>query len=106
MVIDIHSRVVRTTPVDTGWARANWVPSIGVPVTEPIGTPEQLNEAAAQAGIVQVAQWRFIQGPAYISNNVPYIVFLNAGSSRQAPSGFVERAVQAAVATRDRKRLG
>lgn len=54
--------------------------------------------AAAQAlGVAQVATYRLGQGSVFISNNVPYIVYLNQGSSSQAPPGFVETAVEVAI---------
>lgn len=90
------------TPVDTGWARANWIPAIGAPAkTGPQPTSRSARAAAAsgalgrsESGVVAVATtYRFRMGPIFISNPVPYIVNLNAGSSRQAPAMFVERAI-------------
>lgn len=90
------------TPVDTGWARANWVPQIGSPRTETVGTREQaeagnVSQSNQQIGLATIAaSYRF--GPRiYISNNVPYIVRLNEGSSKQAPRGFVQNAIAKAV---------
>ena len=37
------------------------------------------------------------RGNAFITNNVPYIVRLNDGSSKQQPRGFVQRAIRKAV---------
>lgn len=97
LVLDIHGRLTETTPVDTGWARSNWLPSVATPITEPIGSKEQVNTGAAQGGLSSILGWRFIQGPAYIANNVPYITDLNNGTSPQAPAGFVEIAIQAGI---------
>ena len=36
-------------------------------------------------------------GTAWVANNVPYITKLNGGSSKQAPSGFVQIAIARAV---------
>lgn len=90
------------TPVDTGWARANWIPNIGSPREAPAGTRPELPNSASnseqQAGEARVAaSYRFDQGPIHITNNVPYIVYLNEGSSQQAPAGFVQRAIMKAV---------
>ena len=43
---NIVARLVETTPVDTGWARANWVPSIGVALDTTVGSPEGVSTAA------------------------------------------------------------
>lgn len=97
LALNVTALLVKDTPVDTGWARANWVPSIGAPRERTAGT-----RAAAEAGQVDLApQVRgqaevagYKLGPAiFISNNVPYIKRLNSGSSRQAPAGFVQSAI-------------
>ena len=90
------------TPVDTGWARANWVPHIGSSLDTTAGTrveaeAGQLSGASA-AGVAQVAtEYKLARGPVHISNNVPYILKLDAGSSKQAPAGFVRRGIIKAI---------
>ena len=59
-------RLQATTPVDTGRARAGW---------------------RATTARYSRGEWRLT-----IENDVPYIVQLNMGSSRQAPRRFVETA--------------
>jgi hypothetical protein len=86
------------TPVDTGWARANWIPSVGTATEQTDGTPQSVSTGAQQIGIAQVAAYRGAQ-PVFVSNNVPYIMTLNDGSSKQAPAGFVELAVAKAEQT-------
>lgn len=86
------------TPVDTGWARANWVPKIGSPATTPVGSPESVTDAPQQAGILTiVADYKLDKGPVFISNNVPYILKLNGGSSKQAAAGFIQAAIAKAL---------
>ena len=91
------------TPVDTGWARANWIPSIGSAFTGTAGSREdaeqgQIDMSPQSSGIASIAVgYRLKQGSVFISNNVPYIQFLNDGSSRQAPSGFVQAAIFRAI---------
>jgi hypothetical protein len=91
------------TPVDTGWARANWVPRVGSPPTGTVGTREQaengvINASAAEVELARIATtYSFRQGRVYITNNVPYITRLNEGYSRQAPRGFVQKAIAKAV---------
>ncbi len=108
LTLDVTANLIETTPVDTGWARANWVPNLSRPFVEDLGSVTPSAQAAAgkraqqQAAIGQFAAggYRLEAGPVYVSNNVPYISILNDGSSAQAPSGFVQRAISKAV-TRD-----
>lgn len=109
IALDIVANLTRApsqggTPVDTGWARANWVPRIGAPFTGTTGTREaaeagNVSSADQQAGVAElVAQtYRLEKGRVYVSNNVPYILRLNEGSSQQAPAGFVQAAIRKAV---------
>lgn len=106
LVLDIHERLVTTTPVDTGWARANWLLAVGKPVEKPVGSKKKIDPAPQAVGVGSILKWKFSQGPAHDTNNVPYIRKLNEGSSKQAPAGFVDKAVQAAVVTANRKKLG
>jgi len=89
------------TPVDTGWARANWLPSLASPVNSPAGEPTPSGVltagAAQQAGVGAVLGYKLPSGPVYVTNNVSYITRLNDGSSKQAPAGFVQKAIQEAI---------
>lgn len=92
------------TPVDTGWARANWVPQIGSPyVVEASRDPAGVGSRAAeqQAGIASLFTYRLNRGPIFISNNAPYITRLNDGSSKQSPAGFVQAAIAREIAALD-----
>jgi len=99
----IDQAVVLATPVDTGVARSNWQASLNGPVARDIpayspGEGGSSGGANAQAAIQQaqdtIADFDG-EGEIYISNPLPYIGSLNDGSSSQAPSQFVESAVQA-----------
>jgi hypothetical protein len=93
------------TPIDTGWASANWVPSVGEPfddaragaVKDP--TPAQVASRAAEAqqGTNDLLSWRNTDGPIFSTNNVPYIGALNNGHSAQSPRGFVQAAIEKAI---------
>lgn len=95
----------RGTPIDTGWASANWVPSIGVEFADPAiadvrePSPAQIasRARAAEQGVNEVLSWRLGDGPIFSTNNVPYIGRLNRGHSRQSPSGFVQAAIERAI---------
>ncbi len=90
IVLDLDRRLRRNpsrggTPVDTGHARANWVPSVG----DPFGA-EVDGDASHDAGVADVLGYKLDAGAAWLSNNVPYILALNDGWSSQRPAGFVE----------------
>lgn len=96
LILELDKELRRATPVDTGHARANWVPSVG----EPFGDEaEGTSSAPHDTGISAVLSFRIGDGDLWISNNVPYIVMLNLGHSDQAPVGFVEAAIDRALAT-------
>lgn len=107
LVLDIVANLQRPgseggTPVDTGWARANWIPQIGSPHEGTAGTRASAEagslSSAAQSGVASVAAtYKLRRGRVYITNNVPYILKLDAGSSNQAPKGFVIRSIRKAV---------
>lgn len=82
------------TPVDTGWARANWIPSVGQPREAAAGSRESVSTSEQDAGVADVAlNYKLERGNVHITNNVPYVGQLNDGFSPQASAGFVERAV-------------
>lgn len=93
------------TPVDTGWARANWVPRLTTAFEGTAGTREQaergsVDAATAAKGEADVLRFKLKDARVHVTNNVHYITELNDGSSRQAPRGFVQAAIAKAV-TRD-----
>lgn len=80
------------TPVQTGHARRNWIPSAGQPHSGEVDGDEYAQ------GLAAVLAWKVGDGPLWVSNSAPYIQRLNDGHSKQSPAGFVERAVDMALA--------
>lgn len=87
------------TPVDTGFARLNWNISVGSVDTsvkpkpgkdETFAAPDFASKAASALASYDGKQ------TIYISNHLPYIVRLNEGYSKQAPSNFVETSLMLA----------
>ena len=89
LVLEIDANLRETTPVDTGNARAHWVPSVGA--ESPLDDHD--------AGVAAVLRYKLADGKAFISNHVPYISMLDLGHSRQAPAGFVEAAIARGLET-------
>jgi len=93
----IYVNLVMTTPVDTGRARSNWIATIGSPSN---ATRAAGSASAAIRSAKQVFAPKSIPkegATLYITNNLDYVVFLNQGSSKQAPAHFVEAAIDSVV---------
>lgn len=94
VALRVFNNLVLTTPVDTGRARANWLPTVGAPANYTV-------EATNPLGAVNLALSIFNANTVpnfptlYIANNLDYIESLNNGSSKQAPANFVELALSA-----------
>jgi hypothetical protein len=113
LTLEVTANLTERTPVDIGWARANWVPAIGTPyLVDLSGLKDDAARRAAissaqaesQRGQAAVLGYRMSQGPLFVSNNVPYIARINEGWSKQAPAGFVQAEVAIAVQTVSRRR--
>lgn len=85
VAVDLFNRIIDKTPVDTGRARASW--NISVNEADRTVPPEgQVSYPKPQAPLgMQVQPGDSI----VISNNLPYIVKLEEGHSKQAPHGMV-----------------
>ncbi|RPJ39861.1 MAG: hypothetical protein EHM35_01250 [Planctomycetaceae bacterium] len=101
----LDAEVVVATPVKTGQTMGSWIASLGNPaaiVVPGLGTPDRsANAAEASARAIKQASntiRRFRLGTfansIWIANDTPYLPLLNSGSSRQAPAGFIELAIQ------------
>jgi len=94
LVLEIDANLREATPVDTGHARANWIPGIGEAVDAVADS-----EAAHDDGVAKVLSYKLGDGDLYAVNNVPYIGRLIGGSSSQAPAGWDLTAIDQAVRT-------
>ena len=99
LAVNITANLVERTPVDTGWAKSNWIPSVGESVSEPQGSKENVGQAAAAqaGGQARVLGYKLSKRNVFISNNVPYISLLNDGHSKQAPAGFVQVEIEQGI---------
>lgn len=112
LAINTVKELREATPVDTGWARANWIVHVGgKPPTNPVGqypgkgvknSPEVAEAEANALSFLAFAEeigslessWARV---VYIVNNVPYIVYIDGGHSHKAPTGFVQIAIEKAI---------
>jgi len=97
--LEILSRVVLATPVETGRARGNWQTTLNVPATGEIDRldPDGSEAIGDGSGVINRApDFPLI----HIANNLPYIGALNYGKppgrqhSKKSPLLFVELAAQ------------
>lgn len=95
LATEIQANLVESTPVDTGWARANWLASVGVPNTSSPGRPKGKSKISKRPKVV--TSYKLGSGGIWIANNVPYIGRLADGWSQQAPAGWVDAAIQRAM---------
>lgn len=81
--------VVNMTPVDTGRARGNWMTSVRAPnLSSDVNRYDKGGGQTIQAGMSAIQSLQDF-GTIYLTNNLPYIVALEKGHSRQAPVGMV-----------------
>lgn len=85
--LGIDAEIVAQTPVDTGRARSNWLPSINTPRNDTV-------EIGQKPEMVSVAAGYKLDDTIFIANNLPYIERLNNGWSGQQPTpSWVEATV-------------
>ena len=97
LATNITIELVNATPVQTGFARSNWIPTIGVPFVGVVGSREGVDYSVQLSAVASLAGYSLDRGNIYITNNVDYIDELNAGTSPEAQAGFVEDVVDRAV---------
>lgn len=102
---NVTANLIEDTPVDTSWARSNWVPSLSQSVEEDLrelsgdDRARYVPSAAAKqaSGRAEVLGYTLSKGKAFVSNNVHYIEDLNDGTSNQAPRAFVQGAISRGI---------
>ena len=90
LAVDLHTKITRRNPVDTGLSRSRWTIREGEPDNSPV--PEKLEDGSRTNPPAPAAMPpNGISGKeiVFITNNVEYVTYLEAGSSQQAPSGMV-----------------
>lgn len=102
-----YQALTSATPVATGFARASLTPAVGSPVSKQLDRPatdeaarkdasSRLSDNKARAAAI-AATYKLGDGKVFLTYRAPYVVFLNEGSSSQAPKKFVERAIATSV---------
>ena len=92
VLIDLWARIQETTPVDTGRARASWMLDQSFSDWQ---LPAGEYRAAVSANLSTSIAALPVSDHYCLFNNVEYISYLEDGSSKQAPSGFIAVALAA-----------
>lgn len=89
--LDLFAKIVRKTPVDTGRARGSWNISVNEAdrTVLPPAPPGDVYPPPS-IGALDVR----LNESIVISNNLPYIVELEKGHSKQAPNGMVALSIE------------
>lgn len=94
---EVCFRIVERTPVDTGFLRGSWQPSIGEPQlasgADKAPGKEDATGAAAQAAIGLVIQGIEAGAMFYLTNNASYAQDQEFGTSKMAGRHFVSDSV-------------
>ena len=87
-VFDLTSAIIANTPVDTGRARANWQVSFNTPKEDKLDTLDKSGNATISKANDKILNNK-VPTTYYITNNLPYIMRLEYGWSKQSPAGMV-----------------
>tara|TARA_R110000772_G_scaffold195029_1_gene305738 strand:- start:236 stop:649 length:414 start_codon:yes stop_codon:yes gene_type:complete len=90
IALELDSAVVFGTPVDEGRARGNWYPSLNAPSNEVDLNSTDKSGSKAVAAINALVSTVKIGDTFWLTNNLPYILPLENGHSKQAPEGMVD----------------
>jgi hypothetical protein len=93
--LDFLRLITFASPVDTGRFRSNWNVGFGSPDTSTTGSVNFSATLAKNESEVKLTPLE-VSGVIWFSNNLPYAVPLNSGTSKQAPQFFVETAARRA----------
>ena len=97
LVLDLHSNIVRRSPVDTGRFRANNQVSLNSIPSDAVLAFDKSGSATITVG--ESVMVRFEVGDTvFLYNNVEYALALEYGHSTQAPQGVYRLSVMELVA--------
>ncbi len=93
LALDMFTRIVMRSPVDTGRFRGNWQVSIGGPPSGVLSVEDK--SGAVTTTKIASAVSNFQPGQViWLGNNLPYARRLEYGWSQQAPAGMVRVTVK------------
>lgn len=97
-VVEISGAVlaglVELNPVDTGHSSNNWIATINEPNEVVDGERKAPSHDMQDQGRQTVAEYKLSDGAVFITNCVPYVIYLVLGHSPQAAAGYDRFAVE------------
>jgi hypothetical protein len=91
--LDLLSRVILKSPVDTGRFRANWYASINYASNAVSNSVDKSGADSIRRGGSSINSYKLGDAAIYLTNNLPYAYRLETGYSKQAPSGMARLSV-------------
>lgn len=90
IALELDTRIVLGTPVDEGRARGNWFASLNSPSSAVDEEARDKSGSKAIASVTNTVGAAELGDTVWMTNNLPYILPLENGSSKQAPAGMVD----------------
>ena len=92
VALDLMTKIVLKSPVDTGRFRGHWMTGIN---SVPGGLTGRLDRSGSATIATASATLNGARAgdTVYLANNLPYAVKLEYGHSKQAPSGIVRTTI-------------
>lgn len=87
IVLELWTRIIKRTPVDTGMARSSWDVTIGEPSKNPPPLPNLTSYPAPEKP--NLKSQGLGKTPVFITTNLGYVSYLESGASKQAAGGMV-----------------
>jgi hypothetical protein len=94
--LDLFAGITKRTPVDTGYARANWLITTNSIRTDvltrtefPPGTNNRARAIAINKAMRHEVKPDKDRTSMFITNSVPYIIYLEQGRTHQINKGFM-----------------
>lgn len=93
VALKILRGVVLKTPVDTGRARGNWQAAVNSEPTAEINRQDKEGESTIEEGGKSIAN-AVIGDTIFITNNVPYVLYLEEGTDKMPPQKMLAHTLQ------------
>jgi len=87
IVLELWTRIIKRTPVDTGRARSSWDVTVGAPSKKPPPLPFFKSYPAPDSP--DLPSKGLGKKPVFITTNLGYVTYLETGASKQAAGGMV-----------------
>lgn len=93
ITMELLSKVVLKSPVDTGRFRGNWFTGLNYAPQDTSAIVDKTGSESISRGNSVVGKYTMRDDAIYIANNLPYAYRLETGYSKQAPRGMARLSV-------------